>query len=68
MFNIIPNMTKFMDNQTLKYRKDFKPCNINIIAEDINEESTSELGICIVLGLLRGMVYCMDDGMICVST
>ena len=35
---------------------------------ETNEESTSELGICIVLGLFRGMAYGMDGGMICVST
>ena len=28
-----------------------------------NEESTSELGICIVLGVLIGMVYGMYGGM-----
>ena len=30
MFNISPNITKFMDNQPMKDRKDFKPCKINI--------------------------------------
>ena len=30
MFNISPNITKDMDNQPLKDRKDFKPCKINI--------------------------------------
>ena len=29
MFNIIINITKFMDNQPLKYRQDFKPCKIS---------------------------------------
>ena len=32
------------------------------------DESTSELGICIVFGLFRGMVDGMDGGIICVST
>ena len=32
MFNISPNMTKYMDNQPMKDRKDFKPCKINITA------------------------------------
>ena len=45
-----------MDNHPLKYRKDFKPCKINITAQETNDESTSELGICIVFGLFRGMV------------
>ena len=68
MFNISPNITKDMDNQPLKYRKDFKPCKINITTYETNEESTSELGICIVFGLFRGMVDGMDGGIICVST
>ena len=38
------------------------------IGKMTNEESTSELGICIVLGLFRGMVGGMDGGIICVST
>ena len=66
MFNISTYMTKFMDNQPLKVRKDFKSCKINIIAQETNEESTSELGICI--GLFRGMVDGMDGVMKCVST
>ena len=61
-------MTKEMDNQPMKDRKDFKPCKINITAYETNEESTSELGICIVIGLFRGMVDGMDGGIICVST
>ena len=30
MFNINPDMTKVMDNQPLKVKKDFKSCKINI--------------------------------------
>ena len=59
MFNISQNITKFMDNQPLKYRKYLKPCKISNIRYETNEESTSELGICIVLGLFKGMVYGM---------
>ena len=29
MCNIIPKMTKVMDNQLVKDSQDFKPCNIN---------------------------------------
>ena len=47
-----------MDDQPLKGRK------YNMT----NEESTSELEICIVLGLFRGMLDGMDGGIICVST
>ena len=67
MCNIIPNMTNFMNNQPMKYRKDFKPCTITLHKRP-KEESTSELGICMVLGLFRGMVDGMDGGMICVMT
>ena len=56
MFRTYPNMTKFMDNQPMKYRKYFKPCNISNTALETNEGSTNELGICIVLGLFRVMV------------
>ena len=66
MFNISPNMTRFMDNQPLKYRKDFKPCKISNIAQETNEESTSELGVCIVLGVFKGMVDGMDDVITCI--
>ena len=67
-FNISPNMTKVMDNHPLKYRKDIKPCKIGNTAYETNEESTSELEICIVLGLFIGMVDGMDGGIICVMT
>ena len=69
MFNISPSMTKVMDNKPLEVRKDFKSCKINITTyKETNDESTSELGICIVLGLFRAMVDGMDGHMICVST
>ena len=64
MCNISPNMTKFMDNQPLKDMQDFKPCNIsNTAYKETNEESTSELNICIVLGVFRGIIYSMYGGM-----
>ena len=56
-----------MHNQPMKYRQDFKPCKISITASETNEESTSELGIYIVLGLFRGMVDGMDDFITCIS-
>ena len=51
-------MTNSMDNQPVKNRQDLKPLDISNIAYETNKESTSELGVCIVLGVLRGM----DDG------
>ena len=56
-------MTKFMDNQLVKYKKDFKLSNISNNAQETNEESTSELGDCIALGVFIGMVDGMDGGM-----
>ena len=52
----------------MKDRKYFKPCKITITAYETNEESNSELWICIVFGLFRGMVDGMDGGMICIMT
>ena len=60
MCNIIPMMTKVMDNQPMKNRQDLKPFDISNTAQEINEESTSELGVCIVLGVFKSMVYGMD--------
>ena len=59
--NIIPTMTKFMDNQPVKNRQDLKPLDISNTAYETNEESTSELGVCIVLRVFKGMVDGMDD-------
>ena len=61
MFKISPMITKFMDNQPVKNRQDLKPLDISNTAQETNEESTSELGVCIVLGVFRGMVDGMDD-------
>ena len=57
-------MTKVMDNQPLKVRKDFKSCKINITTYETNEESTSDLRICIGFRLFKGMVDGMDGFMI----
>ena len=67
MCKIIPIMTNFMDNQTVKNRQDLKPLDISITAQETIEESTSELGVCIVLGEFGGMVYGMDDIITCIS-
>ena len=66
--NIIPRITDFMDNQPVKNRQYLKPLDISNTAQETNKESTSELEICIVLGLIRGMVDGMDGGMICIMT
>ena len=67
MCNIIPIMTKVMDNQLVKNIQDLKPFDINNIAQETNEESTSKLGVCIVLGVFKGMVYGMYDFITCIS-
>ena len=54
-------MTNFMDNQPFKNSQELKQLDISNIAQETNEESTSELGVCIVLGVFRGMVDGMDD-------
>ena len=60
-------MTKVMDNQLVKNRQDLKPLDISSTAYETNEKSTSELGVCIVLGVFRGMVDGMDDVITCIS-
>ena len=67
MCNISPMMNKFMDNQLVKNGKDLKPFVISNTAQETNEESTSKLGVCIVLGVLKGMVNDMDDFIRCIS-
>ena len=57
-------MTNFIYNQPMKNRQDLKPLDISNTAQETNNESTSELGVCIVLGLFRGLV----NGMDCVIT
>ena len=61
MCKIIPMMTKVIDNQPMKNRQDLKPLDISNTAYETNEESTSELGLCIVLGVFKGMVDGMYD-------
>ena len=67
MCNIIPMLTKVMYNQPIKNRQDLKPFDISNTAQETNEESTSELGFYIVLRVLKGMVYGMDDVITCIS-
>ena len=59
-------MTKVMHNQPVKNRQDLKPYNISNTAYETNEESTSEPGVCLVLGVLKGMVDGMDDVITCI--
>ena len=56
-------MIKTIYSQPVKSRQDLKPFDISNTWKETNEESTSELGVCIVLGVFRGMVDCMDSGM-----
>ena len=61
MCNIIIVMTNFMDSQPVKNRQDLKPLDIRNTEQKTNKESTSELGVCIVLGVFKGM----DDVITC---
>ena len=61
MCNIIPRMTNVMDNQPVKNKQDLKPTEISNTAQKSNKESTSELGVCIVLGVFKGMDDGLDD-------
>ena len=61
MCNIIPNITNFMDNQRVKNRQELKPLDISITTQKYNKESTSELGVCIVLEVFEGWINGMDD-------
>ena len=67
MCKIIPRMNNVMDIQPVKNRKDLKPLDISNTAQETNEESTIELGVCIVLGLFIGMMDGMDDVIKCIS-
>ena len=49
-----------MDNQPMKNKQDLKPLNISNTVQETNEESISELGVCIVLGVFIGMLDGMD--------
>ena len=59
-------MTNVMNKQLVKNRQDLKPLDISNTAQETNEESTSELGVCIVLVVFRGMVDGMDDVITCI--
>ena len=61
MCNVVPIMNKVIYNELMKNRKELKPFDISNTAQETNEESTSELGVFIVLGVLIGMVDGMDD-------
>ena len=66
MCNISPIMTKVIDNQPIKNRQGLKPFDISNTAQETNEESTSELEVCIVLGVFIGIVDGMDDVIKCI--
>ena len=63
MCKISSIIDKFMDNQPVKNRQYLKPFDITNTALETNEDSTSELGFCIVLGAFRGMVDGTYGGM-----
>ena len=63
MCKIIPMITKVMYNQPVKNRQDLKPFDISNTTKETNEQSTSELAVCIALGVFIGMVDGMDDVM-----
>ena len=67
MCDIIPMITNVTFIQPVKNRKDLKPFHISNTTQGTNEESTSELGVCIVLGVFKGMVDGMDDVITCIS-
>ena len=50
-----------MYNQPVKNRQDLKPLDICNTAWKSNKESTSELGVCIVLGVFIVWLNGMDD-------
>ena len=56
MCNISPIMNNVIDNQPVKNIQDLKPFDISSTGYETNKESTSELGVCIVLGVFRGWV------------
>ena len=56
MYKISSMTTKFMYNQLVKNRQYLKPFDISNTTQE-----TNELGVCIVLGVFKGMVYGMDD-------
>ena len=66
MCTISPKMNKFVDNQPMKNRQDLKPFDISNTTQETDEESTSELGVYIVVGVFRGMVHGMDNVITCI--
>ena len=59
-------MTNFMDKKPMKNRQVLKPKDISSIAQETNKESTSELGVCIFLGVFKGWINGMDDFITCI--
>ena len=57
-----------MDKELVKNRLDQKALDISNTAQETNEESNSELGVCIVLGLFKGWVNGIDYVITCIST
>ena len=54
-------MTNIIYNQPMKNRQDLKPLDISITTQIYNKESTSELGVYIVLGVFIGRLNDIDD-------
>ena len=61
MCNRSTKITNVMDKQPMKNRHDLKPIETSDVTQESNKESTSELGVCIVLGVFRGWVNGMDS-------
>ena len=61
MCNIIPSMNNFMHNQPMKNRQSLKLAKMSNTAYETDKESTSELGVCIALGVFIGWVNGMND-------
>ena len=68
MCKISPMMTNIIYNQPMKNRQDLKPLDISNTEQETNDESISELGVCIVLRVFKGMADGMDDVITCIST
>ena len=66
MCNIIPMMTKVMDNKLVKNIQELKPLDISSTTQENKKESTSELGVCLVLGVFKGMVDGMNYVITCI--
>ena len=50
-----------MNNQPVKNKQDLKPFDISNTAQETHEEWTTEVAICIILGVLIGMVKGIFD-------